>query len=173
MALNDKQLLFCEEYLADLNGTQAAIRAGYAENSAGQQAYDLLRNPQIAVRIAELRDQRSARTLITADWLLKRLADESQADVNDLYDENGQLKPVWQWPKIWRTGLITSMEMTPGGRASKLKIANRHKLFDLIGKHINVQAFRESHELVGKGGGPVKTENQFVFVPVGPDSKVE
>ncbi len=47
MALNDKQRRFVGEYLIDLNATQAAIRAGYSEKTAGQQAFDLLKKPEI------------------------------------------------------------------------------------------------------------------------------
>lgn len=45
--LNEKQVLFCLEYLKDFNGTQAAIRAGYSEKSAYSQAHDLLIKPEI------------------------------------------------------------------------------------------------------------------------------
>lgn len=55
MALNPKQERFCEEYIIDLNATQAAIRAGYSEDTAGSQAHDLLKKPEIYSLISELR----------------------------------------------------------------------------------------------------------------------
>ena len=52
--MNEKQKRFCEEYLIDCNATQAAIRAGYSEKTAGSQAFDLLKKPEIQNYIAEL-----------------------------------------------------------------------------------------------------------------------
>jgi|EndMetStandDraft_5_1072996.scaffolds.fasta_scaffold07512_2 phage terminase small subunit len=49
--LTRRQQKFIEEYLVDLNGTQAAIRAGYAESGAATEAYRLLRNAEIAAAI--------------------------------------------------------------------------------------------------------------------------
>ncbi|HHK2359298.1 TPA: terminase small subunit, partial [Pseudomonas aeruginosa] len=48
MALNKKRRLFVEEYLVDLNATQAAIRAGYAPKRAAEMGYELLRVPEVA-----------------------------------------------------------------------------------------------------------------------------
>jgi phage terminase small subunit len=73
MAMNDKQKLFCEEYLTDLNGTQAAIRAGYSEKTANEQAARMLANVSIQNYITELRQKRSERLQYTQDDLLKDL----------------------------------------------------------------------------------------------------
>lgn len=70
--LNDKQLRFIEEYLVDLNATQAAIRAGYSERTAYRQGADLLKKPQVAEAIAERNQARSERTQLDADWVLKQ-----------------------------------------------------------------------------------------------------
>src|SRR5690606_6829667 len=104
--LTPKQEQFVREYLLDLNATQAAIRAGYSEKSAPDIAAQLLGKTHIKAAILEARKERAEETGINAAWLLKRLADEATADVSDLYDENGDLKPVRQWPKIWRQGLV-------------------------------------------------------------------
>lgn len=53
MALTDKQKRFCEEYLIDLNATQAAIRAGYSPKTAEQTASRLLRNVKVQEYIAK------------------------------------------------------------------------------------------------------------------------
>jgi phage terminase small subunit len=152
--LNDKQQRFAEEYLIDLNATQAAIRAGYSEKTAGQQAFDLLKKPEIQEQIQTLKKGRSERTKIDADWLLTRLADEAEADVADLYNENGGLKPVDQWPEIWRKGLVAGIdthqeytyedgEKIPDGVTMKVRLSDRIKRLELIGKHVDVQAFKE------------------------------
>ncbi|MDP9572400.1 UNVERIFIED_ORG: phage terminase small subunit [Agrobacterium larrymoorei] len=156
--LSEKQSRFVEEYLKDLNATKAAIRAGYSEKTAHSQGPRLLENVGIATAIEKAKAQRSERTQIDADWLLKRLADEAVADIADLYDENGGLKPVDQWPLIWRQGLVSGIEVEELfdgrgedrehiGRVRKVKLSDRIKRLELIGKHVDVQAFREKVEI--------------------------
>jgi phage terminase small subunit len=74
MALTPKQQRFVEEYLIDLNATQAAIRAGYSEATAGQQGERLLRNVEIAKVVSQAQQARSERTRLTADDVLRELA---------------------------------------------------------------------------------------------------
>ena len=68
--LTPKQQRFVEEYLIDLNATQAAIRAGYAKKRADQIGYENLRKPEIRVSIEQAISERSERTRITADQVL-------------------------------------------------------------------------------------------------------
>ena len=65
--LPDKQARFVEEYLVDLNATQAAIRAGYREKAAAEIGYEKITKPHIAEAIAEAQEVRSERTEITQD----------------------------------------------------------------------------------------------------------
>ncbi|PCI54147.1 MAG: terminase [Alphaproteobacteria bacterium] len=158
--LNDKQTRFCEEYIIDLNATQAAIRAEYSERTAYSQGQRLLKNVEAQELITELKASRSERTKIDADWLLKRLAEEAEADVADLYSENGGLLPVNQWPEIWRKGLVAGIdthqeytfeggEKIPDGVTVKIRLSERIKRLELIGKHVDVQAFKEKIEHLG------------------------
>lgn len=73
--LTARQRLFASEYLVDLNATQAAIRAGYKPDSASQTGCRIMQKPEIAQIIAEEQKAREARTLITQDRVLERLAD--------------------------------------------------------------------------------------------------
>ena len=82
--LTDKQMAFCEEYLVDLNATQAAIRAGYSNKNAKAQANRLLMNPEVQQEIQELKAQRSRRTEITADFVLRQLAAIASAKITDV-----------------------------------------------------------------------------------------
>lgn len=170
MTLTAKQERFVEEYLIDLNATQAAIRAGYSEKTAAAVGHENLRKPKIAEAITAAQSERSERTKIDADWVLTRLAAEAEADVSDLYNENGGLKAVHDWPEIWRKGLVAGLdveELTVEGevigRVKKLKLSDRIKRIELIGKHVDVQAFREQHGHGGPNGGPmeVRTLAQF------------
>lgn len=60
MRLTDKQRKFCDEYLIDLNATQAAIRAGYTEKYANTNASKLLQNTTISQYIGERQKELSA-----------------------------------------------------------------------------------------------------------------
>lgn len=80
-ALSPKQEAFCAEYLVDLNGAQAAIRAGYAENSARQQAYDLLTRPYIQKELSRLKKERARRVGVKADHVLAEVADIAYAPI--------------------------------------------------------------------------------------------
>jgi len=75
--LTPKQKTFCEEYLIDLNGTQAAIRAGYSKNSANEIAAENLAKPSIKAYVTELKAARSERTEIDSEWVLKRFVEVS------------------------------------------------------------------------------------------------
>lgn len=77
MELNDRQKRFCEEYLIDFNGTQAAIRAGYSVKTANEQAARLLANVSISEHINSLKNKLSEQTGITAQWVINRFVEIS------------------------------------------------------------------------------------------------
>lgn len=156
--LTTKQQRFVEEYQLDGNATQAAIRAGYSKKTAHRSGAQNMQKREIQAALMELTKRRSERTGIDADWLLTRLADEATADLNDLYQENGQIKPIAEWPDIWRQGLVQGIEVETLGRegedaiiarVTKIKVSDRIKRLELIGKHIDVQAFQDrvQHDL--------------------------
>lgn len=164
MALNPKQRRFVEEYLVDLNATQAAIRAGYSAKTAYSIGQENINKPAISAAIQAAQAERSQRTTITADWVLRRLAEEAEADLAEIYEEDGNIKPVHEWPLIWRKGLIAGIEVeeikSDGaviGHIRKVKISERIKRIELIGKHVDIMAFRERVEHTGPNGGPVQT----------------
>lgn len=84
--LEPRQQRFVDEYLVDLNGTQAAIRAGYSAKTAAEQSYDLLRRPHIAAAIAEARAAQQERTGINADALLVQAWQIAFADPRELVE---------------------------------------------------------------------------------------
>lgn len=165
MALTDKQEMFCREYLIDLNATQAAIRAGYSAKTANRTASENLSKPDIQSRIAELKAQRNDLVGINATYVLNRLVEIDQMDVIDILTPTGEMKPVAQWPKTWRTTLsgLDIVEMSADGNTAallkKIKWPDKVKNLELLGKHIDVMAFKEqaSHEHTGKNGGPIET----------------
>ena len=154
MALTAKQQRFVVEYLFDLNATQAAIRAGYAAKGAKDQAYQLMQRPVIAAAIKEAMEARNQRTQVDADYVLNRLTEIDQMDLLDILDDDMSIKPLSKWPKVWRQSLsgFDIAEMFEGagkerdlvGLMKKIKWPDKVKNLELLGKHVNVNAFREN-----------------------------
>lgn len=86
MSLTPKQRRFVNEYCVDENATQAAIRAGYSENGAGQQAHLLLKNIEIAGAIAERMEEVAVAASVTPEMVLREWAKIAFADPNELVD---------------------------------------------------------------------------------------
>jgi phage terminase small subunit len=159
-----RQARFVEEYLIDLNGTKAAIRAGYSKTTARVIASKNLKKRNIAAAIAKAQQARSERTSITADQVLlelKQLAFSSIA--------NYRVDPT--------TGEVTLTEDAPPEAMSAVSNVKRkvsHKAFGankvdeteveialwdkpsmlkLAGRHVGL--FPNRIELTGKGGNPL------------------
>jgi len=138
--------------------------AAYPKSSpdaARSSASEFLTIPNIKKYIESQQEARSKRTGIDADWMLKRLAEEAEADLADIFDDGGNLKPIHQMPKIWRQGLIGGVDVIRNGddeTISKIKLSDRVKRLELIGKHVKVGAFLDRKEVTGKDGGPVEVE---------------
>ena len=91
--LTAKQKTFCEEYLVDLNATQAAIRAGYSSDTAQQIGSENLLKPVIQEHIQKNMDKRSQKTEITAEYVLNGIRDVVATCVEeDTYDAKAALK---------------------------------------------------------------------------------
>lgn len=86
--ITKKNEVFCEEYLIDLNATQAAIRAGYSPNAAGSIGSELLKKPEIRARIDQAMAERSKRTGINADRVLRELGRIAFLNPKDVIDLN-------------------------------------------------------------------------------------
>ena len=92
--LTPKQARFVEEYLIDLNATQAAIRAGYSPKTAEVQGSRLLGNVKVAAAVQKAQEARSERTKINQDWVIERLVGvyEASMGARPVCDKNGEEK---------------------------------------------------------------------------------
>lgn len=159
---NRKHELFCREYIIDLNGTQAAIRADFSEKTANRIASRLLSRVDIQGRIAELRSVRIEEVRIDANYVLRRLIEIDQMDVLDIMDDNMSFRPLREWPKVWRQYLsgVDLSEMFEGkgderemvGILKKIKWPDKVKNLELLGKHIGVGAFTEKVDHTSSDG---------------------
>jgi phage terminase small subunit len=163
MKLTAKQKRFVEEYLVDLNATQAAIRAGYSEHTAKVIAAENLTKPAIAEQIQAALDERSKRTDITADKVLAEIARLGFADPRKVFDDQGRLLPIHDLPDEVAAS-ISSIEIVttrvPGGEptdvehTAKIKFWDKRGSLELLGKHLKLFVDRVEH--TGKNGGPVR-----------------
>ena len=145
--LKDKQKRFAEEYIVDLNATQAAIRAGYSEKTAYSIGHENLNKPDIESYIQELMQARSDRTEITADRVLKELAKIGFGNVKNLYDDSGKLKKVNELDEDVTATIQEITEESIGETITrrKYKTADKKSSLELLGKHLKL--FTEKFEL--------------------------
>lgn len=173
--LTAKQEMFCREYLIDLNGTQAAIRAGYSKRTARQAATENLAKPAVAARLKDLMAAREERTQVTSDDVLKILYEDATADLAELFDDGGQIKPIHEWPLVFRRGLVAGIdneeifggsgkERVSIGNLVKVKLADRTRIKELLGKHQGVGAFIEKHDHTSSDGSMTPTAIERVIV---------
>jgi phage terminase small subunit len=172
MALNDKQRRFVSEYLIDLNGTQAAIRAGYSEKTAGAQAFDLLKKPELQEALSVAMQAREKRTGITQDRVLQELAKIGFSDirrvvrwgntelkVNESGDEEGPTTEVYHGLCLTAADEIDDdtaaaiAEVSQGREGLKVKLYDKRAALVDIGRHLGM--FKDKVELSGKDGGPI------------------
>lgn len=146
--LNAKQNRFCEEYMIDLNATQAAIRAGYSVKTAGQIGEENLKKPEISRRIEQLKAERSRRTGITADRVLQELAKIAFVDPANLIDMD-TATIISTDPND--TAAIASIKQktfpTKAGNEGierEIKLYDKIRALELLGKHIGLFTDRVS-----------------------------
>ena len=90
--LNEKQQRFIDEYLVDLNATQAAIRAGYSAKTAKQQGSRLLTHADIQAAVTERQEQRAERVQVSQDYVLSSILEVMQRgkQASPVLDRNGE-----------------------------------------------------------------------------------
>ncbi|HBK2937173.1 TPA: terminase small subunit [Escherichia coli] len=158
--LTAMQEAYCQSYIkTPENQTQAAINAGFSPNTAAVKASVMMRDERIQKRIAELMEERNKRMRVSADYVLMRLVEIDQMDVIDILNDDMSIKPVSEWPKVWRQYLtgFELADMFEGrgdekelvGILKKIKWPDKVKNLELIGKHVDVNAFKERMEVSG------------------------
>jgi phage terminase small subunit len=153
--MTPKQKRFVDEYLIDLNATQAAIRAGYSSKTARQQGAENLTKPVIREAIRIAMEKRAEKAAIDAEYVLHRHIEIDQMDVADVLNDDGTIKPLSEWPKIWRTSLTgfeVSETMVNGdsiGTLKKIKWMDKTQNLAKLGQHVDVQAYKEKVEHSG------------------------
>jgi phage terminase small subunit len=181
--LNPKQARFVEEYLVDLNATQAAVRAGYSPKTAEQQGARLLGHARVAAEIRQGQLQRSERTAITQEQVLAELAKIAFSDLADVtdwgtrevaigFDADGKkLKPeaigeavVVDYIQAPYVDPVNRDDLPKSVRSAvaevaltrdgfKIKMHDKVAALTKLGQHLGM--FVERHQHSGPNGGPI------------------
>lgn len=139
--LTDKQQRFVDEYLIDLNATQAAIRAGYSVRTANEQGAQNLAKLSIQKAIAEYMAVRSRRTGVNQDRVVLELAKIAFVRMTDVVDSNGRIKQDASADDLSCIESIKYKESDNefGGSVEReVKIASKMKALELLGKHLGM-----------------------------------
>lgn len=154
MALAPKQKRFVEEYLVDLNATQAAVRAGYSAKTAEQMGYQLLQKTSVQASIQSAMKKRSMRVEITQDRVLQELAYiafSNGADFAKVIEKLLPPDPLCGGPSrmVQVVEMTPTDELPPDKRAAiagieetknGIKVSSHDKVraLELIGKHLGM-----------------------------------
>ena len=154
--LNAKQRRFVEEYKIDWNATQAAIRAGYSPDTAGQKGYDLLKIVEIQAALAESEQRCLEATDIKTEEVLRELKLMGFARVSDVFDSDAdgtiKLKPfdsMNEYGKALISEITVTNRKTDFGETQtvRVKLADRARPLELLGKRLRL--FTEKVEVSG------------------------
>ena len=146
--MTKKQKRFIEEYLIDLNATQAAIRAGYSPDTAKSIGSEYLTKPDIKAQIAKAMAERSRRTGVNADRVVMGLAKIAFVNANDVIDPKTATIKEGALPED--TAAIQSVKVKTFGEDGlerEIKMADKLKALELLGKHLGM--FRDKLEVSG------------------------
>ncbi len=144
MALTKKQRLFVDEYLIDLNATQAAIRAGYSTRRATEIGYQLLQRPEVAQAIQAAMAERSKRTEVEADYVIRRLREIDEMDVLDILEDDGSFRSIRDWPKAWRK-IIARMRYKVDGLRNRVDVTTTPEGFKFVFQQFVKQLREKPH----------------------------
>lgn len=146
--LTEKQKRFVDEYLIDLNATQAAIRSGYSPDTANEQGSRLLANVSVQNAVNKKIAERSKRTGISADRVIREIAKIAFVNAGEVVD----LDTALLMDKISEDDMaaIQSVKIKTFGEDGverEVKLADKLKALELLGKHLGL--FKDKFEVDG------------------------
>jgi phage terminase small subunit len=159
MMLTLKQLRFVEEFVVDLNGKQAAIRAGYSPKTAEVQASRLLSNAKVDAAVKQAMQARSRRTGITADLVLIELAELAFSNVFDFIEVQRDGSVHLNLSRVTRDRaaavldvVVTapaegSAEGEPKVKVTQITLADKLKALEMLARHLGMHRTAERRSL--------------------------
>lgn len=147
--MNPRQERFAREYAIDLNGTRAAIAAGYSENSAQEQASQLLSKLIVQRKVQRLLSERASRLDIKGERVLEQLANLAFYDVRSLFNADGTMKEITElddrtaaaisgveYEKLYEH--YAKGQSRPIGNIAKVKLASKLEALKLLGNYLKM-----------------------------------
>ena len=140
--LTAKQKRFVEEYLIDLNATQAAIRAGYKVDNARQTATENLAKPYISEEIEKALAERSRRTGISQDRVIQELAKIAFVNIRDVMNDDAEILTNADEADLAAVESL-KVKIIPtksgeNGIEREVKLSSKLKALELLGKHLGM-----------------------------------
>lgn len=154
--LTEKQKLFCEEYIKDFNGTESAKRAGYGLGDPGRYAIELLRKPHVKAYIEEIQKRLARSMNITQERVLMELAKIAFANLGEMLDDDGKLKPFKELTKD-QTAALTELHIdetaaageAPARARRKIKLSDKQQALITLARHLGM--FKDGMNLTADG----------------------
>ena len=139
--MTDQQKRFVEEYLIDLNATQAAIRAGYSPKTANEQGNRLLTNVSVQTELNKQMAKRSRRTGVTQDRVVRELAKIAFLDMTQVVDDHGRIRDdATPEDRACIESIKYKSSSSDQGESveREVKVASKLKALELLGKHLGM-----------------------------------
>ena len=149
--LTEKQKRFVEEYLVDLNATQAAIRAGYSQDTACEQGSRLLANAKVQAVVAERRKAIANKIEVTQERVAQELAKLAFLDIRKAFDAEGNLKPIADLDDETAAALagieieVTKLKDQPIVKTHKIKLSDKKGALDSLARHLGMFKDKVEH----------------------------
>jgi phage terminase small subunit len=170
--LTAKQQRFVDEYLIDLNATQAAIRAGYSAANADKIGPELLGKTRVAEAVQERMKARQQRTEISQDRVLQEYARLAFLDPRKFFHPNGSPKDITELDDDTAAALagMDVLEQYEGqgedrefvGYVKKYKLTDKKGALDSVARHLGM--FNDKMQLTGANGGPIDHSLKIEFI---------
>lgn len=159
--LTEKQKRFCNEYLIDLNATQAAIRAGYSSIAAKEIGYENLTKPHIKAYVQKRMAERAERTNITQDMVVKELAKIAFSKIDDyveIDDNTGINNVIVKATRDVQEDKISAVSsIKQGSNGIEIKLHDKVRALENLGRHLGM--FKDKVEIYGTNEIQVKIED--------------
>jgi phage terminase small subunit len=147
-AMTRRQQQFISEYLVDLNGTQAAIRAGYAAPSAAVAAARLLRDAKVGAEIARRMAERGRRLEISAESVVRQLARIGFADLRRAVRWRGGKVVLVPSDELDDDTAAAIGEVSRSKYGVRIKLADKVRALELLGRHLAIFAEAQQQDAV-------------------------
>ena len=147
--MTEQRQRFCDRYFETLNATQSAIYAGYSEDTAKQQAWQLLQEEEVQEYLQKLREEYQLKTGVTKERLIEEYKKIAFFDIREIYDVDGGLINVKQLDDN-SAGAIAGIKSTEAweiddngdkviiGTNKEVKIFDKIRALQDLGKHLGI-----------------------------------